>query len=72
MNTMYSVLEKIKGGFITSTMYGKYSSLTMKPPHVVVFSNAFPKLSALSKDRWKVLQIQDKELIEWKKPQGWS
>lgn len=57
MSTLYSVLEKLKGGFITSTMYGKYGSLLMPPPHIVVFSNSRPKLEALSADRWRRYSI---------------
>jgi len=62
--TLISVLEKLKGGFLTSTMYGKYTSLVMDPPHIVIFSNKEPNVGMLSADRWKIFNIKYKVLHE--------
>jgi hypothetical protein len=64
--TLVSVLEKLKGGFITSTMYGKFTSLVMSPPHIVIFSNTIPPVKMLSMDRWKIFTILSKELYDTK------
>lgn len=51
---LYSAIEEIKNGFVTSAMYGKYSELYMKPPHIFVFSNDPPNLKYLSMDKWNL------------------
>jgi len=52
----YSALEALKNGMIFS---GKYESKTkmFNPPHVFVFSNFGPDLSAMSADRWRVIDL---------------
>lgn len=58
----YGALEKIKNGCYMS---GKYESCTIlrNSPHVIVFANFKPETDALSKDRWKIYNInKDKEL----------
>jgi len=59
----YAAIEKIKNGLLFS---GKYESnlLVFNPPHVIVFANNMPKLSAFSLDRWNIFEIDDnKELV---------
>ena len=34
------------------------------PNVVVVFSNERPEIGQLSKDRWKIFQIRDKDLLD--------
>lgn len=58
MDDMLTVIEDLKNGHITSTMYGEYSELLMNSPHVIIFSNQLPDVSKLSKDRWKIWTIQ--------------
>lgn len=60
---MYSYIEEIKDGFVTSQ---KYSGRTMAfdNPHVVVFANWKPKVECLSKDRWDIRFIKDGYLIK--------
>jgi len=60
----YELLEKIKNG---RTVASKFDSKELKfktPNTVVVFSNEKPDVSELSKDRWKIFQIRDDDLID--------
>lgn len=63
---LYVAIEQLKNGVIMST---KYTPLTVlrTPPHVIVFSNSFPKLGLLSQDRWKIWTIQNRTLIPYTK-----
>lgn len=58
---LYSKLENIKNGRLDSTFYGKFKRIRFKPPHVVVFTNNVPNLSALSQDRFKLFSIAEEE-----------
>jgi hypothetical protein len=55
--SLISVIEDLKGGFVTSSMYGKHTTLTMAPPHIVIFSNQRPNMNHLSDDRWDIRYI---------------
>ena len=60
----YDVLEKIKNG---RTLAAKFDSKELKfhtPNTVVVFSNEKPDVGQLSKDRWKIFQIRDDDLLD--------
>lgn len=61
----YKALESLKDGLITSTKY-ESSTLVFNSPSVWVFSNNMPETSKLSKDRWKIYQIKNNDLIEKK------
>jgi len=49
----YSALESIKNGLIVNTKYETGSKI-FNPPHVIVFSNMMPDVSAMSMDRWNI------------------
>ncbi len=60
----YDVLEKIKNG---RTLAAKFDSKELKfhtPNMIVVFSNEKPDVGQLSKDRWKIFQIRDDDLLD--------
>jgi hypothetical protein len=60
----YDVLEKIKNG---RTLASKFDSKELKfhtPNIVVVFSNEKPDIKQLSKDRWKIFQIREDDLLD--------
>lgn len=62
---IYTVIEQIKDQKLYATKYtgGKvYLPLL----HIVVLSNWLPKLDALSKDRWDIRILLDKQIREWK------
>lgn len=64
---MYTYLENIKDGRMTTT---KYSGKTIKfnTPHLIVFANFPPMVNKLSMDRWDIYHIEKNELIH-KKPE---
>jgi len=55
----FGLLEQLKGGFVFS---GKYESgaIDFNPPHVIVFSNFYPKVERLTIDRWQIYQLTDR------------
>ena len=60
----YELLEQIKNG---RTLAAKFDSKELKfhtPNIIVVFSNEMPDVGQLSKDRWKIFQIRDEELLD--------
>ena len=50
----YASLEAIKNGYVISGKYGGKQCI-FEPMHTVIFSNEFPDLSKLSRDRWTIL-----------------
>lgn len=58
----YNGIEQVKDGLISSSKYkGGYK--LFNPPHVVIMANFFPDITALSKDRWHIYKIIDRQLI---------
>lgn len=57
----YSSLEDIKDGIIVNTKYETGSKI-INSPHVMVFSNHMPEVEKMTKDRWKIFKIVNKEL----------
>ena len=48
-------------------MAAKFDSKELKfhtPNTIVVFSNEMPDVDQLSKDRWKIFQIRDEDLLD--------
>ena len=60
----YELLEKIKNGRIVAAKFDSKELKFNTPNTVVVFSNEKPDVSELSKDRWKIFQIRDDNLID--------
>jgi hypothetical protein len=60
VEVLYSTLENIKNGRVDSTFYGKFQRLRFQPPHVLVFTNSVPNMSALSSDRFNLFFLADK------------
>lgn len=52
----YNMLENLKDGIMISGKY-KGRRLLFKPPHVWVFANYKPDVTKMSKDRWKIVNI---------------
>ena len=60
----YKLLEKIKNGRIVASKFDSKELKFKTPNTVVVFSNEKPDVVELSKDRWKIFQIRDNDLID--------
>ena len=60
---LYEVLEMLKDGQMSS---GKYESTvrTIHPVHVLVFSNAAPRVEAMSLDRWDIVEIGASDIAD--------
>lgn len=60
----YEAVEAVKNGIFMS---GKYESKTVcyDCPHVICFANFPPDLSKLSKDRWRVVDLNVKKLDKY-------
>lgn len=63
LDSVYSVIEDIKNGFITTSMYGSFKQLLFDPPHVVIFANFDCPRHKLSADRWNNFILQNKQLL---------
>jgi len=55
-DSIYTIIENVKNGLLTCTKY-KGQILEFMSPHVLIFSNWFPKVGKLSRDRWNVLHL---------------
>lgn len=56
MTEIYCALEMVKNGYFINTKY-ETGVVCMEIPHVIVFSNYLPKLSALSLDKWQIIDM---------------
>lgn len=54
----YGVVEKIKDGIVFASKYDSKTKV-FDNPHVVVFSNFRPNMSAMSADRWDIREISE-------------
>lgn len=60
VEALYSTIENIKNGRVDSTFYGRFKRLRFKSPHIIVFTNNVPNMSALSSDRFNLFALADK------------
>ena len=61
VEALYSTIENIKNGRVDSTFYGRFKRLRFKSPHIIVFTNNVPNMSALSSDRSNLFALADKD-----------
>lgn len=61
---MYAGIESIKDGYAFDDRY-KFREKYFDCPSVFVFSNTLPDQSLLTKDRWKIYEIVNKELHDF-------
>ena len=54
VDDILATVEDLKGGYITSNMYGKNKVLFQRPPFIFLLTNEHLEYNKLSKDRWKV------------------
>lgn len=53
----YGVLEMIKNRMVFSPKYQSVTKILTKPSHVVVFCNEDPDMEAMTRDRYKIIRI---------------
>lgn len=63
LNNFYSAIETIKSGRLYDIRY-KYTEWLIDSPVIWVFTNEYPDVSLLSRDRWKVWTITDDKKLE--------
>ena len=59
---MYRILEDIKDGAATTSKYDNQRIKFLTPNYVLVFSNTYPNMKHLSKDRWRIFEPTDNGL----------
>lgn len=64
ITNVYGFTESLLDGSIFSPKYGSVVK-TFDPPHVVIFSNAPPDYTAMSKDRYVVYEIANDTLVSY-------
>ena len=65
LDTVISVIEDLKNGFVQSFMHGKFDQLFMSPPHVVCFSNYPLRKGLFSTDRWQTFCLTSRDQTEF-------
>lgn len=65
MEDIYAAIESVKNGIIVNTKY-ETGDKYFAPPHVWVFANMAPNMSALTPDRWALWTIEDKKIVPYK------
>lgn len=61
----YTALEQLKDGLISDSKLKKTSrNIVMNSPHVIVFANWPPDTSKLSNDRWNIINLTSKEVVQ--------
>ena len=61
VEALYSTLENIKNGRVDSTFYGRFKRIRFASPHILVFTNNVPNMSALSQDRLNIFALSDSD-----------
>nr|WAE42990.1 MAG: replication associated protein [Cressdnaviricota sp.] len=64
----YPAIEMIKNGFWSSPKYeGK--KVIVNHPHIFVFANWLPEITAMTADKWIIWDISDSQMKRWINPQ---
>lgn len=53
------VIESIKGGKLSTTLYGGAEVILFDPPLILIFSNHLPDVETMSYDRWEIFHITE-------------
>lgn len=68
---MFEAIERIKNGYLVSTIYGRYAEAMYARPQIIFCTNReiFGYLKSLSRDRWYHMKItEDYKLLKL----GWT
>lgn len=63
MDDLYSAMEGLSDGFVVNMKF-KTGDMMFDPPHVIVFANIKPNMASLSRGRFILYTIEDKQLIK--------
>ena len=55
----YGICEDLKNGMLFCGKYASKSKVFVKPPRIVIMANWLPDKSAMSSDRWDILEVPD-------------
>lgn len=61
LGEFYAGLESLKNGYVYDKRYA-FKRRRFDRPQVMVFTNSLPQFELMSKDRWRIYQIQDYRL----------
>lgn len=65
LDSMYGAIETIKGGYAYDERH-HWKEKTFDCPNIWVTTNAEPNFRLLTSDRWKLWQVKDNELVEYR------
>lgn len=66
LHEFYEAIETIKDGYLFDMRYG-FTKRWMEVPRIFIFTNELPDESLLSRDRWRVWNIdEEKDIIKYK------
>ena len=71
LKNMFEAIERIKNGYVVSTMYGRYAEVMYARPQIIFCTNReiFGYLKSFSRDLWYHMKItEDHELLKL----GWT
>ncbi|AXQ66218.1 MAG: replication protein [Cressdnaviricota sp.] len=60
----YSAVETIKDGYAYDDRY-HFKDKNFDCPNIWIFTNSYPDLDMLSKDRWKIWEVENNRLVEF-------
>lgn len=66
--SLWSAIEQIKNGYLYDKRYN-YRDMWIEPPKIIVMANEKPPIDCLSRDRWRVFELEDwgkETLLVWK------
>lgn len=79
-SALWSAIEKMKDGFVYDER-NSWKEAWIDSPLIIVAMNEYPRINALSKDRWIIVTIEGKapnmyaqwhDVDEWVKTRGWG
>lgn len=73
IKSLFQIVEEIKNAHVVSAMYGNPMEVIFSKPHVIIFTNEDISnyYHYLSLDRWKVFEIQKRDLYEMIDPESY-
>lgn len=64
LNQFFAGIEKLKSGYCYDDRY-KFQRRLFNRPRICMFTNVKPNLSLLSKDMWKIWEIEENQLVPY-------